>query len=188
MAAEPWRTFDPFLLLDAFDATDPDDYTRGFPMHPHRGIETVTYLAEGRIEHEDSLGNKGVIVSGSCQWMTAGKGYPAIRKCPRPHPACWACSSGSICRKRTKWSPPKYRDITPDSMPVVREPGVEVRVLSGEYRETAGAMRADYVSLVDFSGNHAGPRRFPGLLPPNVTIPFLFTCWRATATMSPERR
>lgn len=61
-------------MLDAFDSTDPEDYIRGFPMHPHRGIETVTYLVEGRIDHQDSLGNKGVIVSGGCQWMTAGSG------------------------------------------------------------------------------------------------------------------
>ena len=66
--------FDPFLMLDAFDAVDPRDYTKGFPWHPHRGIETVTYLIEGRIEHGDSLGNSGVIGNGDCQWMTAGSG------------------------------------------------------------------------------------------------------------------
>ncbi len=138
--------FDPFLLLDAFDATDPDDYTRGFPMHPHRGIETVTYLAEGRIEHEDSLGNKGVIVSGSCQWMTAGKGI-LHQEMPKASPRMLGLQLWVNLPKKDKMVPPKYRDITPDSMPVVREPGVEVRVLSGEYRETAGAMRADYVNV-----------------------------------------
>ena len=66
--------FDPFLMLDSFDSRDPDDYIRGFPMHPHRGIETLTYLVKGEIDHEDSLGNKGKILDGSAQWMTAGSG------------------------------------------------------------------------------------------------------------------
>jgi len=66
--------FDPFLMLDSFDSTDPRDYTAGFPWHPHRGIETITYLIKGRIEHMDSLGNSGVIASGESQWMTAGGG------------------------------------------------------------------------------------------------------------------
>ena len=66
--------FDPFLMLDSFDSTDPSDYIAGFPTHPHRGIETITYLISGRIEHGDSLGNSGVIGDGDCQWMTAGSG------------------------------------------------------------------------------------------------------------------
>src|SRR5659263_22719 len=66
--------FDPFLMMDAFDSTDPADYIKGFPWHPHRGIETVTYLIHGDIEHGDSLGNKGSILDGGCQWMTAGGG------------------------------------------------------------------------------------------------------------------
>src|SRR5512137_1980017 len=66
------KEFDPFLMLDAFDSRNPADYTKGFPWHPHRGIETVTYLIEGKVEHGDSLGNKGTIRDGGCQWMTAG--------------------------------------------------------------------------------------------------------------------
>jgi redox-sensitive bicupin YhaK (pirin superfamily) len=68
------RDFDPFLMLDAFDSTNPGDYLKGFPWHPHRGIETITYLLSGRIEHGDSLGNSGLIGEGECQWMTAGSG------------------------------------------------------------------------------------------------------------------
>jgi quercetin 2,3-dioxygenase len=64
--------FDPFLMLDGFDSVDPKDYIRGFPWHPHRGIETVTYLLQGEVEHGDSLGNKGIIRDHQCQWMTAG--------------------------------------------------------------------------------------------------------------------
>src|SRR5512133_3314717 len=80
------QDFDPFLMMDAFDSHDPDDYVRGFPWHPHRGIETVTYLAAGDIEHGDSLGNKGHILDGGCQWMTAGSGIihqEMPQACPR---------------------------------------------------------------------------------------------------------
>ena len=66
--------FDPFLMLDAFDSKNPSDYLKGFPWHPHRGIETVTYLIAGDVEHRDSLGNTGHILDGGCQWMTAGSG------------------------------------------------------------------------------------------------------------------
>ncbi|MFA7408898.1 MAG: pirin family protein [Bacteroidales bacterium] len=65
---------DPFLMLDHFGSANPEDYLAGFPWHPHRGIETVTYMLEGEFEHEDSMGNKGVIKSGDIQWMTAGSG------------------------------------------------------------------------------------------------------------------
>ena len=65
---------DPFLLLDTFDSRNPDDYTKGFPMHPHRGIQTFTYMIEGEVEHADSLGNKGTIYSGDYQWMNSGSG------------------------------------------------------------------------------------------------------------------
>ena len=68
------QDFDPFLMLDAFDSTNPEDYIKGFPRHPHRGIETFTYIMQGEVDHEDSLGNKGKITDNSCQWMTAGSG------------------------------------------------------------------------------------------------------------------
>jgi redox-sensitive bicupin YhaK (pirin superfamily) len=68
------RLFDPFLLLDHFGSDDPEDYLAGFPWHPHRGIETVTYMLNGEVEHGDSIGNSGVIRSGDVQWMTAGSG------------------------------------------------------------------------------------------------------------------
>ena len=75
--------FDPFLMLDAFDSHNPADYIKGFPWHPHRGIETITYLIKGHIEHSDSLGNKGDIYDGECQWMTAGSGI-IHQEMPKP--------------------------------------------------------------------------------------------------------
>ncbi len=138
--------FDPFLLLDAFDSTNPNDYIRGFPMHPHRGIETVTYLVEGLLEHKDSLGNQGRIASGGCQWMTAGRGI-LHQEMPQPSPRMLGLQLWVNLGRKDKMCPPKYRDITPDMLPRVQEKGVSVGVLSGEYKGMEGAMRADYVPV-----------------------------------------
>ena len=87
---------DPFLLFDHFGSSDPEDYLPGFPMHPHRGIETVTYMLEGVVDHKDSLGNSGTIGAGDVQWMTSG-GESSTRRCPGPRTGRWkGSSSGSI--------------------------------------------------------------------------------------------
>ena len=78
--------FDPFLMMDDFGSTNPDDYMPGFPWHPHRGIETITYVLEGDVEHSDSMGNKGIISSGDVQWMTAGSGI-IHQEMPKGDPA-----------------------------------------------------------------------------------------------------
>lgn len=146
LGASTVKDFDPFLMLDAFDSTNPDDYIRGFPMHPHRGIETVTYLTRGEIDHEDSLGNKGKIMSESCQWMTAGSGI-LHQEMPQPSPLMLGLQLWVNLAKKDKMAPPKYRDIQPDRITHVKESGVEVRVLSGEYKGHSGAMQADYVKV-----------------------------------------
>ncbi len=140
------RDFDPFLMLDAFDSKNPEDYIRGFPMHPHRGIETVTYLAHGEIEHQDSLGNKGSIVDGGCQWMTAGSGI-LHQEMPKASPHMLGLQLWVNLGQKDKMAPPKYRDIKPENIAHVHEPGVEIRVLSGEYKGHKGAMQADYVPV-----------------------------------------
>ncbi len=117
------KDFDPFLMMDAFDSENPADYTKGFPWHPHRGIETVTYLVAGDIEHGDSLGNKGSIFDGGCQWMTAG--------------------SGIIHQEMP--TKPKYRDLTAEKIPAVNGTGSRVSVIAGSFGDTAGAMRGEYV-------------------------------------------
>lgn len=138
--------YDPFLMLDAFDSLNPEDYTKGFPTHPHRGIETVTYLAEGEIEHQDSLGNKGVIKSGGCQWMTAGSGI-MHQEMPKASPRMLGLQLWVNMAAKDKMSQPKYRDIHPEQISRVKEDGAEVRVLSGEYKGHKGAMQADYVPV-----------------------------------------
>lgn len=140
------RAFDPFLMLDAFDSRNPHDYIAGFPMHPHRGIETVTYLAEGEIEHEDSLGNKGLIVGGGCQWMTAGSGI-MHQEMPLPSKRMLGLQLWVNLAARDKMAPPKYRDIRPEDMAPLKEEGATIRVLSGNYKGRAGAMQADYVPV-----------------------------------------
>ncbi len=138
--------FDPFLLLDAFDSANPDDYVRGFPMHPHRGIETVTYLIEGTIDHKDSSGNQGSITGGGCQWMTAGRGI-LHEEMPQPSPRMLGLQLWVNLARKDKMAPPQYRGILPGQIPLVHEKGASIRVLAGEYKGTLGAMRADYVPV-----------------------------------------
>ena len=129
--------FDPFLMLDSFDSTDPNDYTKGFPTHPHRGIETITYLIEGEIEHRDSLGNKGVIRSGDSQWMTAGSGI-LHQEMPKASPRMLGLQIWLNLPREKKMVPPAYFDITKDMVREVNEDFGTVRIIAGEYKDTVG--------------------------------------------------
>lgn len=139
--------FDPFLLLDAFDSKDPADYVKGFPWHPHRGIETVTYLIKGDIEHQDSLGNKGSILDGSCQWMTAGRGI-IHQEMPQASEHMLGAQLWVNLPKTDKMSEPTYRDITTDMVPEFEDDNHKVRVISGRYREKVAQMQGDYVKTL----------------------------------------
>jgi redox-sensitive bicupin YhaK (pirin superfamily) len=141
------KDFDPFLMLDAFDSENPDDYTKGFPWHPHRGIETVTYLVNGNIEHGDSLGNKGNIEDGSCQWMTAGSGI-IHQEMPQASQRMLGVQLWVNLPKKDKMTNPQYRNITSDQIPEIKEDGSVVRVISGKYRQAAGATQGDYVKVL----------------------------------------
>lgn len=131
--------FDPFLMLDAFDSDNPDTYIKGFPWHPHRGIETVTYLLEGEIDHGDSLGNSGVIQDGQCQWMTAGSGI-IHQEMPQPAPRLLGTQLWVNLPAGDKMTAPKYRDFQSSDMPVIEDEGSKVRIIAGEYNETKGPM------------------------------------------------
>jgi len=135
--------FDPFLLLDDFRSDNPDHYIKGFPWHPHRGIETITYVLAGDVEHGDSLGNKGLIGSGDVQWMTAGSGI-IHQEMPKGDEKgrmygfqLWAnLPSGQ------KMMDPRYRDVTDEQIPEVKLPnGTVVRVISGEVSGTKGPVQ-----------------------------------------------
>ncbi len=136
--------YDPFLMFDAFDSTDPEDYVKGFPWHPHRGIETITYLIHGDIEHGDSLSNKGSILDGECQWMTAGSGI-IHQEMPQPCARMLGAQLWLNLPAKDKMTEPSYGDIKADSVPVVYEDGVKVHVLAGEYLGTKGAFTGKYI-------------------------------------------
>src|SRR5499426_602134 len=132
--------FDPFLLLDDFRNDIPEDYLAGFPWHPHRGIETITYVLAGTVEHGDSMGNSGVIGAGDVQWMTAGSGIihqemPKGDQDGRMHGfQLWANLPASL--KMTK---PRYQDVKAADIPVVTEDdGTQIRVVCGTYSGTRG--------------------------------------------------
>ena len=140
------KDFDQFLMLDGFDSTDPSDYIKGFPWHPHRGIETVTYLLKGEIDHGDSLGNKGVIGDLQCQWMTAGSGI-IHQEMPIASERMLGCQLWVNLPAKDKMTQPAYRDIRQQDVEVVNEESATVRVLSGLYKGRHGAVKGEYVKV-----------------------------------------
>lgn len=149
------KEFDPFLMLDAFDSEDPEDYLKGFPWHPHRGIETITYLIQGSIEHGDSLGNKGTILSGDCQWMTAGSGI-IHQEMPKASQRLLGTQLWLNMPGEKKMSPPRYGDIKKNKIPAVRDGGALVHILSGNFRGVNGAFEGDYVKPLYFDVELSG--------------------------------
>ena len=139
------RDFDPFLLLDAFDSSNPDDYIRGFPWHPHRGIETITYLIKGDLEHGDSLGNSGSILDGDCQWMTAGSGI-IHQEMPQPAEHLLGCQIWLNLPAKDKMTVPAYNDILDADVPVIDEGTTLIHIISGTYKAHQGAFEGQYVS------------------------------------------
>jgi len=129
--------FDPFLMLDSFDSTNPPDYLRGFPTHPHRGIETITYLVEGTLAHQDSLGNKGLITPGACQWMTAGRGI-LHQEMPLEAERFLGLQLWLNLPAAKKMTEPKYFDIQPEDVGVAHDSCATVRVISGSYEGVDG--------------------------------------------------
>jgi redox-sensitive bicupin YhaK (pirin superfamily) len=129
--------FDPFLMLDEFGSDDPDEYMPGFPWHPHRGIETVTYLLKGKVEHGDSLGNSGVISDGQCQWMTAGGGI-IHQEMPKGGDGLRGLQLWVNLPAKAKMSDPVYRGVDQSDIVLVEKPGITVKVIAGKYEGTVG--------------------------------------------------
>jgi redox-sensitive bicupin YhaK (pirin superfamily) len=134
--------FDPFLLLDDFRSKQPEDYQRGFPWHPHRGMETITYVLAGDVEHRDSLGNRGTIGAGDVQWMTAGSGiiHQEMPKGDRQG-RMWGFQLWGNLPARQKMMDPRYREVKRDEIPVAEADGSHVRVISGEVSGVRGPVR-----------------------------------------------
>jgi len=152
--------FDPFLLFDDFRNERPEDFLKGFPWHPHRGIETITYVLAGSVDHGDSLGNKGSLGAGDVQWMTAGSGI-MHQEMPKGDPSgrmhgfqLWANLPASL-----KMTAPRYQDVTSDAIPeAVDDDGTRVRVVCGEFWGKTGPV----------DGVAASPQYLDISVPPGV--------------------
>jgi quercetin 2,3-dioxygenase len=136
----PPEEYDPFLLLDDFRGDRPEDYEAGFPWHPHRGMETITYVLRGRVEHKDSLGNRGTIGPGDIQWMSAGGGI-IHQEMPEGEPdgAMYGFQLWANLPAKHKMSRPRYRGITASEIPLVTDAGgAKVRVVAGKVGAVEG--------------------------------------------------
>lgn len=134
---ETTEEFDPILMLDSFDSTNPDDYTAGFPMHPHRGIETISYLYKGKMVHKDSLGNEDAIGDGEVQWMNSGSGIMHEEKVPAAD-RLLGVQLWLNLPSTDKMSKPSYNSIKRDEIEEVQVDGAKIRVLAGSYEGHEG--------------------------------------------------
>jgi quercetin 2,3-dioxygenase len=136
---------DPFLMLDAFGSDNPGDYIAGFPNHPHRGFETVTYMIAGRMRHKDSGGHEGLLQNGGVQWMTAGRGLTHSEMPEQEEGVMEGFQLWLNLPAKNKLCEPWYRDIQSKEIPeVTTEDDVLVRVIAGSSHATAGAMQREY--------------------------------------------
>ena len=148
--------FDPFLLLDDFHSDNPAYYLPGFPWHPHRGIETITYVFQGRVEHGDSMGNKGVIGPNEVQWMTAGGGIIHQEMPKGGHTgAMWGCQLWANLPAADKMMAPRYREVKAAEIPeAALKSGVKVKVICGQVEGVRGPEKRG--ELIDGEGNIHG--------------------------------
>lgn len=130
---------DPFLLLDEFNSENPDDYIAGFPDHPHRGFETVTYMIDGRMRHKDSAGNEGVLTPGSIQWMTAGRGIVHSEMPEQEDGRMRGFQLWVNLPAKDKMVAPRYQEFAPEDLAVVTHgDGTEVRIVAGSHAGQTG--------------------------------------------------
>jgi len=152
---------DPFLLLDDFHSNHPDDYLKGFPWHPHRGIETITYVLYGKVEHGDSMENRGIISSGDVQWMTAGSGI-IHQEMPKGQEdgLLWGFQLWANLPASHKVMDPRYRDVKSHQIPeVTLDYGVKVKIICGEVKGVKGPVQdividPEYLDITVPSNSH----------------------------------
>lgn len=137
LSSNTTKEYDPILMLDSFDSVDPEDYIKGFPMHPHRGIETITYLREGTMTHKDSMGNEDTITDNEVQWMTAGSGI-MHEEMPKPSKRMLGVQLWLNLLAKDKMVRPHYQSLRGDDLKIVEEDFARVKVISGEYKGTKG--------------------------------------------------
>ena len=166
--------YDPFLMLDEFGSEDKDDYIAGFPSHPHRGIETVTYMLNGEFEHKDSTGGKGKMSSGDVQWMKTGSGIihsemPVMKEGKLHGFQLWINMPSKL--KMTK---PEYHFINSNKMSVYKDEEKKIKVIAGKFQETEGAIKDHNVEPVYFDVELQKNKEFIFELPPkNNTFIYL---------------
>ncbi len=179
-------SLDPFLMLDEIRSDVAADYEKGFPRHPHRGFETVTYMLSGAMEHEDSVGNHGLLQAGSTQWMTAGRGILHSEMPRQKEGLLWGLQLWVNLPAALKMSPPRYQDMQAGSIPEVSVGGIRTRVVAG----TAGGERGP------IDGIAVDPTMLDFTIPPNTSLEhpiaathnaFLFVLEGATM-VGPSRR
>ncbi len=129
---------DPFVLLDEFKSDNPKDYIAGFPDHPHRGIETITYMIAGKFSHKDSRGGGGLLAPGCVQWMTAGKGIIHSEMPEMEHGQLWGYQLWLTLPAKDKMIEPRYQHLNPEDIPTVEKNGVTAKLISGSYEGTSG--------------------------------------------------
>jgi len=164
------RTLDPFLMLDYFDSDKPDEYLAGFPEHPHRGFETVTYMLAGKLRHRDNTGREGVIEAGGVQWMTAARGIVHSEMPEQENGLMRGFQLWVNLPARLKMSAPGYQEYGPDRFPVARRgPGVDVKTIAGPGSPlTVGPTEPRYLDVTLAPG-----ARFEEALPPELAAAFV---------------
>ena len=175
------RRLDPFLMLDAFGSDDPDDYIAGFPDHPHRGFETITYMIAGRMRHRDSAGHEGLLENGGVQWMTAGRGVvhseiPQQEEGVMEGFQLWLNLPG-----RDKMQAPWYRDFGAADLPRFTLGGVTATVIGGESHGVAGAVRREATEPLVLDVHLEPGSRFEQPLPPGHNA--FLVVYRGSATV-----
>ncbi len=160
---------DPFLMLDEFKSDDPNDYIAGFPSHPHRGFETVTYLIEGSVRHRDHMGSEGYLGPGSIQWMTAGRGIVHEEMPQQENGMLWGFQLWVNLPAKDKMTDPRYQDIPPEQVPETGFEAGVVRVLAGELNGETGPVSGVATQPLFFDVRWEESGRFSHELPENHT-------------------
>lgn len=185
------KRLDPFLMLDAFRSVDPDDYIGGFPDHPHRGFETVTYMIAGRMRHRDSAGNEGLLENGGVQWMTAGRGIIHSEMPEQEDGVMEGFQLWLNLPARDKMVPAWYRDIKSAELPeLLTADGVLARVIAGHSHGVTGAMQREATAPLFLDVHLPAGRRFEQALAADLNV-FVYA-YRGDVSIAgaevPERR
>lgn len=179
---------DPFLLLDEFRSDQAGDYIAGFPEHPHRGFETVTYMLAGHMRHGDNHGNQGDLGPGSVQWMTAGRGIVHSEMPEQEDGLMWGFQLWVNLPAADKMTAPRYQDIAPDAIPVVDAGGgVRIKVIAGEIGGTRGPVAAVATEPVYFDIELPPGARYTAALPASHNA-FVYVYAGAAEVGSPAER